>query len=94
MFGIVVEAGMAIQVGNTRDTQATAQILEVLAVRHLPELDSIAPAVVPQSAMVKTQLMTRVVDDAVVRQIVGRDSAFAAFSQVTEVRFKLQSATR
>ncbi len=94
MIAVEVEPYVAIKVGNARDAEAAAQVLEVLVVGNFPEVDSVSPTRIEDRAMLVAELVARFVQDAVVRKIVGGQDTVISAGQVTKLSFKLQAAVR
>ena len=80
--------------GDTGRAQAAAEILEKLAVRGLPEIDTVAPAVRELALVLVGQQMPAVVVQRVVGKVFKLQRAFMTFSQVTKLIAELHAAVR
>ncbi len=79
---------------DTRDAETAAQVLEILAVRYFPEVDTITPPVIEQGAMLEAQLVAIAAQRIIVGQVIGRNSALIPARQVAKLRLELQATAR
>ncbi len=62
MITVVVEDKAAIQVRDTRNAQAAAEILEILIVGYFTKIDLTTPAAIEQRLMIECDRVTVVID--------------------------------
>src|SRR5690606_18354685 len=89
---IKIEQHAAIEVRDARGTQASPQVLEIVAVGCFPEVDQVAPAISEQRAVVEVDQMPVAVGEVIVRQVLELGDTVHALRQVAELRTYLQAA--